>query len=579
MKPFQYRVEKDDEGRPVVDCPYRGDQLLAHAMYNKGTAFSHDEREQFKLHGMLPHIVSTIDQQVARAYRRLMRKTDPLEQYIGLAALQDRNETLFYRLLHEHIEQFAPIVYTPTVGKACQLFSSIFRRGRGMWITPDDQGRVDEVLASWPHHNIRLIVVTDNERILGLGDQGAGGIGIPIGKLALYTVAAGIHPSQVLPISLDVGTDNQERLDDPYYVGWPHKRLRGERYDELIEEFVKAVKRRFPAALLQWEDFKKGNAFRLLDRYKKRLLSFNDDIQGTAAVALAGVMAAARKTGVPMSEQRVVTLGAGAAGVGIGRQLRDAFIRAGVAADEVASRIVLIDSKGPLVEGRKIDDAHKREFVIPTRHAEAIGLRADDDFLTVVKKVKPTVLIGTSGEPGSFTEEVVRAMASAVDRPAIFPFSNPTANSEAVPEDLFKWTDGRCVVATGSPFDPVEYNGKTHRIGQGNNVYIFPGVGLGALIADASEVTDAMFTVAADTLAHKVSDEDLDQGALFPSLTQLRDISAEIAARVAVQAGEEGVGERLSLEKARERVKDQMWTPDYVAYRPVRFKDRRTDDD
>ena len=475
------KIERDAAGKVVIRTPYRGQALISQGLLNQGSAFTSADRQAFGLEGLLPAVVTTLEQQVERAYRSVCRKDDPLERYIGLAALQDRNEVLFYRLLLEHVDEFMPIVYTPTVGDACREYSAIFRRGRGLWITPDDQGRIDEVLGNAPRHDIKLVVVTDNERILGLGDQGAGGIGIPIGKLSLYTMAAGIHPAHTLPISLDVGTDNEELLNNPLYIGYRKPRLRGERYQELVAEFVQAVKTRFPSTLLQWEDFKKANAFGLLERYKKELPSFNDDIQGTAGVALAGVLAACRGMGRPLEKQRVVTLGAGAAGVGIARQLRDAFARAGLEGDALTEAICLMDSRGALVDGREVGDAHKREFVWPAALAKKNGLPADGavDLLGVVSALKPTVLIGTSGEPGHFSEAVVREMAKHHDQIAVFPFSNPTSKSEGRPADIIPWSDGKAWVATGSPFEPVQHGGRTIRIGQGNNVYIFPGVGLG----------------------------------------------------------------------------------------------------
>lgn len=559
-----FDLERGEE-EDVVSTRLRGRSLLSHPMHNKGTAFTEDERRTFGLVGLLPPTPSSVSVQTRRAYASIARKTDPLEQYIGLAGLQDRNEVLFYRVMLEHLEEFAPIVYTPTVGRACQTFSHIFRRGRGMWITPEHEGHIADVLANAEYEDVRLIVATDNERILGLGDQGAGGMGIPIGKLVLYTVGAGIHPSQVLPISLDVGTDNRELLDDPLYLGWRQPRLRGERYDRLVEEFVSAVEERFPKALLQWEDFKKTTAFTLLDRYRDRLLSFNDDIQGTAAVALAGVMAGSRAAGVPLAEQRVVILGAGAAGIGIGRQLRDALARAGVQGDDLTRAIAILDSGGLLVDDRDFRDAYKREFAWPAALAASLGVKAGDadDLLEMVQTLKPTVLIGTSGQPGTFTEEVVRAMGELTERPVVMPFSNPTSKCEALPADILKWTDGRALVASGSPFDPVVLGGKTHRIGQGNNVYIFPGVGLGALSANAKKVTDSMFTVAAETLAAAVTQDDLDEGALYPRLSRLREITRKIAIRVVLEAADEGVGDRVDEAEATRRVDAAIWVPRY----------------
>lgn len=557
---------RDEHGRYRVKVPYRGQELLGMGLYNKGSAFTLAERDTFGVHGLVPNVVTDLDQQVERAYRSVSRKTEPLERYIGLAALQDRNETLFYRVLLKHVDELTPIVYTPVVGEACKQYSSIFRRGRGMWITPDHQGRIEEVLGNAPRpDDVRLIVVTDNERILGLGDQGAGGIGISIGKLALYTMAAGIHPSKTLPVSLDVGTDNQSLLDDPLYIGYRGRRLRGQRYNDLVEEFVTAVKNRFPDAVLQWEDFKKQNAFDLLDRYRGRLPSFNDDIQGTSAVAVAGILAACRALGRSLDSQRVVILGAGASGIGIARLIRDAMKRAGVAEEDAVRKVALLDRSGMLVDGRKIDDAYKVEAAWPAALAEQEGLPADGSvgLLDVIRALKPTVLIGTSGEPNKFGEEVIRTLAKHTDRPVVFPLSNPTANSEAKPEDVIRWSDGRALVATGSPFDSVSYDGRTIPVSQSNNVYVFPGVGLGALVSGATEVTDAMFAVAAQALAASVPEEELAKGALFPPLNQLRSVSAEIAVAVAQEARRSGLGRDLDDEALRQAVAVEMWEPEY----------------
>lgn len=543
-----------------------GRALLNESLTNKGTAFTREERWALGIEGLLPHVVSPEDVQMRRAYEHITVKDDPLEKYIGMAALQDRNEVLFYKVLCAHLEEFLPIVYTPTVGEACRRYSHIFRRGRGLWITPEHRGRVAEVLANAPNRDVKLIVVTDSERILGLGDLGAGGMGISIGKLALYTAAAGIHPAHTLPICLDVGTDNQALLDDPLYIGWPQARLRGAAYDELVEEFVTAVKQRWSGALLQWEDFKKGNAFRLLDRYRERILSFNDDIQGTAAVALAGVLAACRVTGSGIEDQRIVILGAGAAGVGIARQLRDAMRRRGLQGAALNRAIAVLDSGGLLQEGEDYADAHKREFTWPHELARAAGIdpAGTRDLAAVVRALRPTVLIGTSGQPGVFGEEVVRRMAAQVARPVIFPFSNPTANSEARPEDLLRWTEGRALIATGSPFPPVTQGGTIYRFGQGNNVYIFPGVGLGALAAGARQVTEAMFTAAAESLAAQVPPDCLDEGLLYPRIPQLRAISREIALAVARQAVADGVAPARDEAGLRESVAALVWEPAYA---------------
>ncbi len=566
-----YRLKRNGESHPVVEVPYRGQRLLRHPMFNKGTAFTREERAALGLDGLLPDTVSTMEQQEARVYRNIMRKQDPLERYIGLAALQDRNEVLFYRLLANHIEELMPIVYTPTVGKACQEYSHIFRRARGLWITPAHRGRIDEVLGNAPFDDVRLIVVTDNERILGLGDQGAGGMGIPIGKLALYTAAAGIHPVHCLPVSLDVGTDNQALLEDELYLGWRHPRLRGEEYDALVDEFVHAVKYRFPKVLLQWEDFKKANAFRLLDRYRKTITSFNDDIQGTAAMAVAGILAGARATGTPLAMQRVVLLGAGAAGVGIARLLRSALQGEGLRGDALTSAIACLDSHGLLVDDQEIRDLHKKDFAWPASLAERLGLGKGRprDLAAVVRASKPTVLIGTSGEPGVFTEGIVREMAAHVERPVIFPMSNPTDKSEAVPADLVRWTGGRALIATGSPFPPVTHGSRTIVIGQANNSFVFPGVGLGVLVSEAREVTEGMFAAAARRLAAEVRDEDLRAGRLFPPASDIRRIEADVAEAVVKQARDEGVGTKLADRDIPLCVRAAMWSPVYPRLVPV----------
>ena len=567
-----YRLKRDSLGLNRLECPYRGARLLRHPMYTKGTAFTEEERIAFGLEGLLPHHESNLEEQQKRVYANITRKSDPLEKYIGLAALQDRNEHLFYRLLVDHIEEFLPIVYTPTVGRACQEWSHIFRRARGLWITPEHRGRIERVLGNAPFEDVRLIVVTDNERILGLGDQGAGGMGIPIGKLSLYTAGAGIPPWQTLPISLDVGTDNQGLLGDELYLGWRGRRLRGPEYDSLVEEFVQAVKHAFPKALLQWEDFKKNNAFRLLDRYCKVLPCFNDDIQGTAAVAVAGIVAGARVSGIPLTEQRVVLLGAGAAGVGIARLIRSTLERAGLSGEALRLATANLDSHGLLVDDQPIDDVHKRDFAWPKAAAEKAGLGAGKprDLLAVVRALKPTVLIGTSGEPGTFTEEVIREMARHVERPVVFPMSNPTSKSEAKPVDVIQWTDGRALVATGSPFDPVEFGGRRITIGQGNNSFVFPGVGLGVIVSEAREVTEPMFAVAADRLAKEVHAEDLAAGNLFPPIHHLRRVTARIAEAVVREARERGVAQRV-LEDGQipAAVAAAMWNPSYVPMDPA----------
>jgi malate dehydrogenase (oxaloacetate-decarboxylating) len=567
----RFGLGQDESGRPRLEVPFKGATLLRHPLYMKGTAFTAEERAAFSLEGLLPDTVSTLDQQVQRFWANLERKPDALEKYIGLAALQDRNEHLFYRVLVDHVEDLVPIVYTPTVGLACQNFSHIFRRGRGLWITPRHRGRIADVLGNAPYDDVRLIVVTDNERILGLGDQGAGGMGIPIGKLALYTAAAGIHPARTLPISLDVGTDNKALLEDDLYLGWRQPRLRGPEYDALVAEFVSAVQWRFPRALLQWEDFKKGNAFRLLERYRKALPSFNDDIQGTAAVTVAAVLSATRITGVPLRDQRIVILGAGAAGIGIAHLLRDALRRAGLSGEALVAAVANLDSHGFLVDDHPIDDVYKRPFAWPASLAARHGLGEGRPrtLLAAVRALKPTVLIGTSGEPSVFTEEVVREMARHVERPVILPLSNPTSQSEARPADVLRWTGGRALVATGSPFDPVPWEGRTLCIGQANNVFVFPGVGLGALVAGTREVSDRMFTAAAEALAGEVSAGDLSSGRLFPPIGHIRQVSARVAEAVVREAREEGLGQQIEDADIPGRVAAERWDPAYLPLVPA----------
>lgn len=554
-----------------IEVRSRGVELLAQPLLNKDTAFSEAERDLFGLHGLLPPRVLTIEEQVGLELEHVRCKSDDLEKFIGLAALQDRNETLFYRVLVENLEEFLPIVYTPTVGRACQKFSHILRRARGLWITPDDLHRIPELLQNSRHNHIKLIVATDNERILGLGDQGAGGMGIPIGKLALYTAGAGIPPSQTLPISLDVGTDRQELLNDPYYVGYRHPRLRGAAYDAFIEAFVEGVVEVFPHAVLQWEDFKQHNAIRILDRYRHRITSFNDDIQGTAGVALAGILAALRVLDQPLSAQRIVFLGSGAAGIGIARLVRETLKRGGASPEVIAQAIVMLDSHGLLFEDRAQVDADKRPFALGNGVMKHFGFPPADryDLETVIRCVRPSILIGTSGAPSSFTENAIRTMAAGTPFPVVLPLSNPTSKTEALPADVLAWTGGHALVATGSPFAPVTLAGNTHIIGQANNSFIFPGVGLGVIVSGAHEVTEDMFLTAGQALAELTSNERLEQGALYPQVSELRRISREIAIRVVRQARDAGVGRAYADDQIVPAVDAAMWYPNYREYQPA----------
>jgi malic enzyme len=539
----------------------RGRALIERPLLNKGTAFTEAERAALGLHGLLPPRVSTIDEQVALELEHVRRKTDDLEQYIGLSSLRDRNETLFYRVLVENLEEFLPIVYTPTVGRACQAFSHIFRRPRGAWITPDDMDRMDEILRSAGNPGTRLIVITDNERILGLGDQGAGGMAIPVGKLSLYSAAAAIYPALTLPVSLDVGTDRRELLDDPLYLGYRAPRLRGEAYDRVVEAFVDAVRRVFPRAVVQWEDFKQHNALRILDRYRHRLPSFNDDIQGTAAVVLGGLLAA-RGSVEALRGDRFLFLGAGAAGIGIARLLER---RLGPAVG--GPRIAMLASRGLIHAGRADVAADQRDFAVDAACVAAAGLdpRAGADPVAVARALGATVLIGTTGTPGAFGEELVRALADAAGAPIILPLSNPSDRCEAIPTDLLRWTGGRALVATGSPFASPE--GRV--IGQANNVFIFPGVGLGALVAEAREVTDEAFMTAAEELAASVTADRRAAGGIYPPISDLRPIARRIAIAVVRRLRDTGYGRQLRDEDIEPAVDAAMWAPDYRPYRPA----------
>ena len=546
----------------------RGYAVLRNPLLNKGSAFTPAERLALGLEGILPPQFNDMALQAQRTYANIQRQTTPIDKYVALAALQDRNEHLFYRLMADHIEEFLPIIYTPTVGQATRDFSHVFQRSRGVWITQAMQGGVAAALRQAADgRRIRLIVATDNESILGIGDQGAGGIGISIGKLALYTAAAGIHPAETLPVSLDVGTDNQALLDDPLYLGRRHARLRGAQYDAVIDEFVRAVIAEFPGAVLQWEDFRKENALTIMNRYRKVLPSFNDDIQGTGAVALAGLLGSGRVSGRELGDERIVVFGAGAGGLGIARQIRAGYAQRGFDDAQIRARIAVLDSRGLIVADNEIRDEYKRELAWSSAQANGAGLgNADRRALAdVVTHFKPTVLIGASGQAGSFPEDLIKRVAAQVERPVIFPLSNPNDNSEARPEDIVRWTQGRAIVAAGSPFQPVEYGGVRRRIGQANNAFIFPGLGLGALLAQAREVTDGMISVAAATLAGCVTDAEVAEGLLFPSVKRLREVARQVAIAVVQQATLEGVATTV-IADPEAIVAANMWEPVYPVY-------------
>ena len=553
-------------GEDRIETRKRGVWLLNNPSTNKGLAYTKEERRQLGLNGLLPDQVLEIEQQVELELEHIRAKSTDLEKYIGLTRLQDLNEVLFYRVLAENLPELLPIVYTPTVGLACQQFSHILRSARGIWITPSNIEHVHEILKTAPFHDIRLLVVTDNERILGLGDLGAGGMGIPVGKLALYVAGAGIHPSKCLPVSLDVGTNNQELLNDPLYNGHRGRRLTGQAYFDFVEHFVQAVRDVFPRAIVQWEDFAKTHSFTLLERYQSRVPSFNDDIQGTAAVTLGGIFAALRSTGQAIRDQRILFIGAGGACIGIARLTSAAMRQAGATELEIERAIAAFDSRGLLHTEREIKEPFKREFALSRESVEHYGLAPSSDTnpVEMIRAFKPTVLVGATAQPGAFTREMIEEMAKHVDRPVILPLSNPTSKSECTPKDALEWTGGRALVATGSPYDDVTYEGKRHVIGQSNNVFIFPGVGLGAIVSETREINDEMFLIAAQTLASCVSEERLALGAIFPGENDLRKISFQIACAIVRYARDAQLGRVIPDDEIEATTRSAVWYPSYI---------------
>ena len=569
---MRYKIKTDPKtSKEYIATSIKGRLLLVNPFVNKGTAFTKEERAELGLEGLLPPAVSEIDKHLVRVYENFQAKTSPLEKFIYLASLQDRNETLFFRLLHERIEEMLPIVYTPVVGEACQKYSHIYRRGRGLYIGYDQRDNIERVLKNYRVENPTVIVVTDGERILGLGDQGIGGMGIPIGKLCLYTTCAGIAPYTTLPIILDVGTDNQELLDDPLYLGLRQKRVRGDEYQEFVDRFVDTVKRLYPNVLLQWEDFLKGNAIKQLHRHRDKLASFNDDIQGTAAVVLAAIYGGLRITGQSISEQRLLFAGAGASGQGIAGLFVEALVESGVPLAEARRRIWTVDTKGLVTNDRSGLEEFKASYARDV--SEVAEWRCKDRSRITLEETiahaKPTILIGVSATPGTFSEEAIRLMAKINERPLILPLSNPTSKCECTPEDAIRWSEGRAIVATGSPFDPVAYGERSYRIGQCNNAYIFPGVGLGVVASRARYISDGMFLDAAKALAEKVTDEDFRESSVFPKLTRIRECSHAVACAVIKRAVAEGHADASALVDLEEHVRRSMWFPQYL---PVRYE-------
>ncbi|MGH7113991.1 MAG: NAD-dependent malic enzyme, partial [Stellaceae bacterium] len=533
--------------------------------------FTEAERDAFGLHGLLPPHIGTLEEQASRRLMVLRRFASDLERYAFLRELHDNNETLFFALLEQNIEELLPLVYTPTVGAGCQQFSQLFRKPRGLFLSLPHRRRLKQILANSRFDRVEAIVLTDGERILGLGDQGAGGMGIPIGKLALYTACGGLHPASTLPIMLDVGTDNQERLADPLYLGWRHERVRGQEYDDFVEAVVGAIAQRWPHVLVQWEDFAKSNASRLLERYRGRLCTFNDDIQGTAAVAAGTLLSATNITGVELTGQRIAVLGAGSAGCGIASLLLKMMVEAGLSEATAAARFLMVDRDGLLVDGINDITPFQRPFA-QMRAAVAGWTLAHPDKIAlfdVVQNAKPTVLIGVSGQPGAFSEAVVRAMAEHNRRPVIFPLSNPTSRAEATPEDIEAWTEGRAVIGAGSPFPPLIRDGVRFKIDQTNNSYIFPGVGLGAVAVKARHITDAMLVAAAKALAAASPAADNPNGNLLPPVTALREVAFAVALATAVAAHREGLSQGIETDQIEAAIRAKMWAPRYLRYEPA----------
>ncbi|STX28111.1 malate dehydrogenase [Legionella beliardensis] len=556
--------KKDFEEIKVTDF-----NLILNPILNKGSAFTNEERETFNLFGLLPPEVSTIEQQRARSYEAFKNKKTELEQYIYLRDLQDSNETLYYSLLIEHITEIMPVVYTPVVGEACQSFSHIYRRPRGIFIAYPYKDRIDQILANPRFDSVKAIVVSDGERILGLGDQGAGGMGIPIGKLALYCACSGIHPSATLPILLDTGTNNAELINDPLYIGWRHERIRGQDYDDFIAAFIRAIKKRFPHILLQWEDFALQNATRLLDKYRNKLCTFNDDVQGTAAIATGTLLSAVQVTRIPLRDQRIAILGAGTAGCGIAELIVHAMMEDGLTEKQARKQIFMVDRNGLLLDEMK-DLLPFQQKLTQSRAAIADWKYENKNMISlmdVVKNLHPHALLGVSGQPGLFTEAIIREMTSHVKQPIILPLSNPITHSEAVPTDLMLWTDNRAVIGTGSPFGNIVKNGKLFRVDQTNNVYIFPGMGLGLISVQARHVTDKMFMVAARALANCSPAQKDASANLLPPLTEVREVSYQVALAVAKEAVSSQLAKPMSDEEIEACLKKHIWNPVYVPYR------------
>ncbi len=552
-----------------IYIPYAGHMLLESPLLNKASGFTPQERAEFNLDGLLPSIVETIEEQVGRAYEQLTSFETPIDKHIFLRNIQDTNETLFYRLVVEHLEEIMPLIYTPTVGEACQNFSHIYRRARGLFISYEDRHRIDEILHNATKQNVRVIVVTDGERILGLGDQGIGGMGISIGKLSLYVACGGISPANTLPVVLDCGCNNEELLNDPMYMGWRHKRIDGEQYDEFIDLFIQAVKRRYPDAILQFEDFANKNAYRLLEKYRDELCSFNDDIQGTASVTVATLIAAAHAKGEKLSDQRVVIVGGGSAGCGIAESIIQKMVREGSSEEAARRRIFLVGRHGLFLQSMDGMTDGQQKLAYPN---ELVADWSSSEVLhSVVENSKATVLVGVTGKPGLFDELLINIMQRNTDQPIVFPLSNPTSHMEGVPADILKWTNGKAIIATGSPIKPIELNGEVYPIAQCNNSYIFPGLGLGVLASKSTRISDSMLMAAAEELARQSPRVKDGVGPLLPPLSNIRKISHAIAYAVYTQAIEDGYAKLRDPEEMDARIERFWWHPEYRAYKRVSF--------
>ena len=557
--------------RPLY-IPYAGPALLSTPLLNKGSAFSTTERKYFNLEGLLPEAIESIEEQTGRAYKQYQSFENDMDKHIYLRNIQDTNETLFYRLVQNHISEMMPIIYTPTVGAACENFSNIYRRGRGLFISYENKNRIDDLLNNAANQNVKVIVVTDGERILGLGDQGIGGMGIPIGKLALYTACGGISPAHTLPIVLDVGTNNPQRLADPMYMGWRHPRVTGNEYKDFVEEFIQAVQRRWPQALVQFEDFAQKNAMPLLERYKNRICCFNDDIQGTAAVTVGSLLAACKAAGSSLAQQRVTFLGAGSAGCGIAEAIIAQMVSEGISDAQARSQVYMVDRWGLLQEGMpNLLDFQQRLVQKAENTKEWVSEEPNYSLVDVMRNAKPTVLIGVSGAPGLFSKEVIQEMHKHCERPIVFPLSNPTSRVEATPNDIIRWTDGQALVATGSPFDPVTHNGQTYPIAQCNNSFIFPGIGLGVLAIKATRVSDEMLRESSRALSECSPLAINGSGALLPPLEEIHTVSKKIAFAVAKKAIEQGYALEITDEALHQKIEQYFWKPVYRRYKRTAF--------